>query len=219
MPLFVIFLMLFLPVFVLVMIAATLVTFILPESFASEARIKVSLITAPADAAKSTPASVVMATEIETLLSETLLVKVVEALNLNTEWGRKYLNGEKLKTTESVAIMRGRLEIKPVPNTTIISIRVFSEDRAEAAQIANSLAETYRQAAPVVSPTVSAQLIDRAQPGLRPVRPNKPLNIILGMILGLLLGAGAGGIAAALIAQHRAQRQHAVAPVGLKPIH
>jgi hypothetical protein len=39
------------------------------------------------------------------------------------------------------------------------------------------------------------EILDRAVPGLRPVRPNKPLNItlgvLIGLVLGLLVGAGA----------------------------
>ncbi|HUR44688.1 MAG TPA: polysaccharide biosynthesis tyrosine autokinase, partial [Candidatus Saccharimonadales bacterium] len=34
------------------------------------------------------------------------------------------------------------------------------------------------------------QIIDRAEPGLRPVRPNKILNIALGVIFGLAIGVG-----------------------------
>jgi len=33
-------------------------------------------------------------------------------------------------------------------------------------------------------------IIDRAEPGLRPVRPNKTLNIALGVIVGLIIGVG-----------------------------
>ena len=34
------------------------------------------------------------------------------------------------------------------------------------------------------------EIVDRAVPGLRPVRPNKPLNIALGIIIGLVVGVG-----------------------------
>ncbi len=38
--------------------------------------------------------------------------------------------------------------------------------------------------------TAMVEIVDRAQPGLRPVRPNKPLNIALGIIIGLVVGVG-----------------------------
>jgi capsular exopolysaccharide synthesis family protein len=34
------------------------------------------------------------------------------------------------------------------------------------------------------------EIVDRATPGLRPVRPNKPLNIALGIVIGLVVGVG-----------------------------
>ena len=38
--------------------------------------------------------------------------------------------------------------------------------------------------------TMMVEIVDTAQPGLRPVRPNKPLNIALGIIIGLVVGVG-----------------------------
>jgi uncharacterized protein involved in exopolysaccharide biosynthesis len=40
------------------------------------------------------------------------------------------------------------------------------------------------------------EIIDRAQPALRPMRPNKALNLVIGAIGGTLLGAMAGGAVA-----------------------
>jgi hypothetical protein len=38
--------------------------------------------------------------------------------------------------------------------------------------------------------TTMVEIVDQAQPGIRPVRPNKPLNIALGIIIGLVVGVG-----------------------------
>ncbi len=38
--------------------------------------------------------------------------------------------------------------------------------------------------------TMMVEIVDKAVPGLRPVRPNKPLNIALGIIIGLVVGVG-----------------------------
>src|SRR5262249_2184829 len=64
--------------------------------------------------------------------------------NLNEVWGKKYADGSKLKTTESLAILKARLDLRPVRNTSVIEIRAYSEDRDEAARIANAVAEAYR---------------------------------------------------------------------------
>src|SRR5437762_4530007 len=81
-----------LAVFLLVVITATLVTFILPESFASTARIKVEHdqsdiqgITSPGIMAGYDPYFI--QTEFELIQSEVILGKVIDDLNLNVEWG------------------------------------------------------------------------------------------------------------------------------------
>ena len=38
--------------------------------------------------------------------------------------------------------------------------------------------------------SMMVEIVDTAKPGLRPVRPNKPLNIALGIIIGLVVGVG-----------------------------
>lgn len=137
----------FLTVFLLIVITATLITFILPESYSSVARIKVER-----NAADPGPAAQLGAydpyfiqTEFEVMQSEVILGKVVDLLDLNTVWGRKYYrNGEKLKTSETLLFLKGRLALRPVRNTSLMEIRVYSEDKDEAARIANAVADVYK---------------------------------------------------------------------------
>src|ERR1044072_2200415 len=84
-----------LAVFLLVVITATLVTFILPESFSSTARIKVERdqsdiqgLTERVFAGNYDPYFI--QTEFEVIQSELILGKVVKDLDLNKEWGKKY---------------------------------------------------------------------------------------------------------------------------------
>ncbi len=73
-----------------------------------------------------------------------VLSNVIAALNLNKTWGDKYFNGETLKTTETMEILKQRMQLEPVKNTKLISITVYSDDKNEAAQLANAIAEAYR---------------------------------------------------------------------------
>lgn len=139
-------------VFLLVVITATLVTFILPESFASTAQIKVDRD--KADIQELTSGGTMrfnpydpyfIQTEFEIIQSETILGKVIEARNLNEVWGKKYFDGTKLKPSETLAMLRNRLNLRPVRNTTLIDIQVFSENAQEAADLANQIAEAYQQ--------------------------------------------------------------------------
>ena len=138
-----------LAVFLLVVITATLVTFILPESFSSTARIKIerdqSDIVDMAGRGGMMPYDpYFIQTEFELIQSEAILGKVISDLDLNREWGKKYANGDPLKTSETMALLKSRMDLRPVRNTSLIEIRVFSEKPEEAAKIANAIAEAYR---------------------------------------------------------------------------
>jgi capsular exopolysaccharide synthesis family protein len=138
-----------LAVFLLVVITATLVTFILPESFSSTARIKIehdqSDVSGMAErGGLATYDPYFIQTEFELIQSEAILGKVVDDLDLNKEWGKKYANGERLKTSETIALLKSRIDLRPVRNTSLIEIRVFSEKADEAAKIANVVAEAYK---------------------------------------------------------------------------
>src|SRR5881398_1162687 len=83
-----------LAVFLLVVITATLVTFILPESYSSTARIKVERDQSDITFTDPTMRGFgydpfFIQTEFETILSERVLGKVVADLHLDTEWGKK----------------------------------------------------------------------------------------------------------------------------------
>jgi hypothetical protein len=82
-------------------------------------------------------------TEFEAIQSDIILGTVVQSLNLNTEWGRKCGGGE-LKTPETVRLLKRSLKLRRVRCTSFIEIQIISEDPSEAAQIANAIAETYR---------------------------------------------------------------------------
>jgi len=139
-----------LAVFLLVVITATLVTFILPESYASVARIRVDRDVSDITGLTERPYGGIgydpyfIQTEFEAIQSQVVLGKVIELLDLNTVWGRKYQGGEKLKTTETIGLLKSRLSLRPVRNTSFIEIRVYSDDKQEAADLANAIAEAYR---------------------------------------------------------------------------
>jgi len=139
-----------LSVFLLVLITATLVTFVLPQSYFSSTRIKVDRETSDIGEFGSSSMRGVydpyfIQTEFETIRSEVVLGKVIEALDLNRVWGIKYNNKQLLKTTDTLEILRRRLDLRPVRNTMFIEIGVYSEKAEEAARIANEVAVAYKQ--------------------------------------------------------------------------
>jgi polysaccharide biosynthesis transport protein len=138
-------------VFLITAIVATAVTFLLPESYASTARIRIEPdIVADVSSMGGGQTTYspydpyFIQTEFEIIQDRVVLGKVIEALNLNVEWGKKYNGGENLKTPETIEFLRKRINLMPVRNTKLIGITVYSEDRIEAARIANAIADAYR---------------------------------------------------------------------------
>ena len=145
---------------------ATLVTFFLPEYFVSTTRIKIGSdqpdIRSLFEQTSGTNVvdSVFLQTELETILSEVILNRVIDDFHLNDVWGRKYFEGGKLKTSESLALLRGRLDIRPVRNTSLLDIRAYSENPNEARDIANGVVKAYHQ-------WRSTQLMERVRNSLK----------------------------------------------------
>jgi polysaccharide biosynthesis transport protein len=137
-----------LAVFLLVVLTATLVTFILPKSYASTARIKIERDISDIQEMGGQPMfrgydPYFIQTEFELIQSEKILTNVIADLNLNEVWGKKFGQGDRLKTTETMLLLKGRIDLRPVRNASLIEIRVYSEDNNEAARIANAIADAY----------------------------------------------------------------------------
>jgi capsular polysaccharide biosynthesis protein len=199
----IVFVAVFAAVFGITLIIATAVTFILPESYASTARILVENDEINQPAGHGTYDPYFIQTTIEIIKSPTVLNPVIEKLNLNQTWGKKYFNGEMLKSTETTEILKQRLQLSPVRNTRLIAITVYSDDRQEAAYIANAIAGAYRdyRIASYTGPKslpqpVLVQITDPAEPGYAPVKPNKTLNIAIGAVFGMFLALVAGTLSA-----------------------
>ena len=135
---------------ILAVFLLVVITFILPESFSSSTRIKIerdqSDISGLQDRGMlASYDPYFIQTEFELIQSEVILGKVIDDLDLNREWGKKYAGGERLKTPETFTLLKNRIDLRPVRNTSLIEIRVFGEKADEAAKIANSIADVYKK--------------------------------------------------------------------------
>jgi succinoglycan biosynthesis transport protein ExoP len=138
-------------VFLITAIIATAVTFILPESYSSTARIQVEQSGNVISTMDNSPTvqstgfdPYFIQTTFEVMQSEVVLTNVIASLDLNNKWGKKYNNGDTLKTSETMTILKGNMVLNPVKNTKLIAITVYSDDPKEAAVIANAMADSYR---------------------------------------------------------------------------
>jgi polysaccharide biosynthesis transport protein len=136
-------------VFLLVVITTTVVTYLLPETFMSSTRIKVEKEAADVPllgsiVSSGPPDPFFLQTEFEVIQSKTNLYTVIDQLDLNTRWSPEYLSQGTLKSQETFEILRNKIDVRQYRNTTMIEIRVYSRNKAEASEIANKIAEVYR---------------------------------------------------------------------------
>jgi len=122
-----------------------------------------------------------------------------------------------LNRNDVVELLRRRLEISivkprygaPVNLTDNVPFRIccYSDNPEEAAKIANAVVDGYRAFWQEEHRQVNAVPIERrvtvldpAVPAYRPVRPNRPLNLILGAFAGVLIGVVVAPLLLGLVA-------------------
>ncbi|MEO6181745.1 MAG: Wzz/FepE/Etk N-terminal domain-containing protein, partial [Verrucomicrobiota bacterium] len=137
-------------VFLLVVITTTAVTFLLPKTFASMARIKVEKDNPAVSGIEKTPTynpfdPFWLGTEFEVIQSSSVLNEVIKKLELNEKWAKRMGRPGKLKTEQTYAILKRQINVKQSRNTSLIEIWVYSEDMEEASEIANTIAAVYRE--------------------------------------------------------------------------
>lgn len=133
-------------VFLLVLITTAVVTFVLPHSYHSSARIRVDRDRSDIDLHQQMMPLMYdphfIQTEFESIRSEVVLSRVIDALNLNVAWAGKF-GADRLSPRDTIRILRGRLALRPIRNTMFIEVGARSETPEEAAEIANAVAEAY----------------------------------------------------------------------------
>jgi len=138
-----------LAVFLLVTITTTVVTFILPKTYASTVRMKVEKDTPDVAGISGERISLGfdpywIQTEFEKIQSKSIIYPVITNLNLNHRWAEKFKEETDLRTDLTYELMKGKIDVRQARNTALIEIRAMSDDNKEAAEIANAIAEEYR---------------------------------------------------------------------------
>jgi polysaccharide biosynthesis transport protein len=138
-------------VFLITTLIATFVTFLMRPSYSSTTQVRIEPNTiSDVPTISDGSGSYVpydpyfMETEQKAILGQDVLTRVVDRLHLNEVWGKAYNAGTPFRTSETLDILRGRIGLAPERNTKIIDISVSSDDKDEAAVIANTLAEEYK---------------------------------------------------------------------------
>jgi uncharacterized protein involved in exopolysaccharide biosynthesis len=140
-----------LAVFLLVVITATVVTLMYPESFVGTAQITVEQEHPDIPSMEGGPPAgqgydpYFLQTEFKVIQSHAVLSNVIAALDLKNTWGKKYNSPQPLKDSDCETLILRNLELQPIRNTKVIEIKAYSESAEEAAKMANQIADSYRQ--------------------------------------------------------------------------
>jgi len=137
-----------LAVFLLVSLTTTLVTLILPEAYSSTVRIQVEKDISDVPGIDDRHPSFSsydpfwVETEFQKIQSKPVLYRVIDRLDLVKKWSVKYKD---LTKEYAFLLLKGMTRVNQARNTSLIEIQVTSEDKTEAATLANAIAETYAE--------------------------------------------------------------------------
>jgi hypothetical protein len=129
------------------MLAAGLYQALTPALYEAAARVRAEEYTRAPDSVPGNPAHepFFSPSQFEVLQSAAVLSNTVETLHLNRDWSGREAGGRTLDNPELVALLRQRLNLRRVPGTSLIEIRITSERPGEAARIANAVADAYHE--------------------------------------------------------------------------
>ncbi|MCM3511389.1 YveK family protein [Carnobacterium inhibens] len=94
--------------------------------------------------------------------------------------------GTNLTTTE----LSDKIEITTQENSQVFSLTVTDESPYEAAEIANSVADTFQNEIGKIMNVDNVTIISEAAPNTNQISPNNVLNLMIGLLVSLMLGIG-----------------------------
>jgi capsular polysaccharide biosynthesis protein len=131
----------------LLVTAVGLLSLTRPQEYQSRARIKLPVKEAEGPEAHKlslVPGCDLVECEFELIQSEAILSRVVDVLDLNSKWGKRFATSKKLRISdEIIPLLRQQTKLRAVPNSGIVEICFIGDDPQEAARIANTIAEVY----------------------------------------------------------------------------
>jgi polysaccharide biosynthesis transport protein len=139
-----------LAVFLLVSLTTTVVTYLLKPGYRSKVIISIEqdlvdvdpkggslMLRPPVD-------PFFIQTEFQRIQSKPVLYRVIDELNLMEQWGRKYNRPGGINRETVYQMLKGSVRAEQVHNTSLIEISGYSDDKDEAANLANKVAEVYK---------------------------------------------------------------------------
>jgi polysaccharide biosynthesis transport protein len=128
--------------FLLILISAGVITYLLPKQYLGKVVLEVKSQAADVNVfdqgSSAYQSHYFLDTQFEIIRSKETLYGVIDELGLVQRWG---LNAR----ADAYNVLRSRIEANPVRGTELIEVEVYSPDYREAADIANAVAEKYKE--------------------------------------------------------------------------
>ena len=138
-----------LAVFLLVSLTTTVVTYLLKPGYRSKAIISIEqdlvdvdpkggslMLRPPVD-------PFFIQTEFQRIQSKPVLYRVIDELNLVEQWSRKF--GHPVSKESTYNTLKAAVRVDQIHNTSLIEIQGYSDDKDEAASLANKVADIYKE--------------------------------------------------------------------------
>jgi succinoglycan biosynthesis transport protein ExoP len=140
-----------LAVFLLVSLTTTVVTYLLKPGYRSKAIISIEqdlvdvdprggnlMLRPPVD-------PFFIQTEFQRIQSKPVLYRVIDDLNLTEQWGRKFDRPGGITKEIAYQMLKGSVRVSQIHNTSLIEIQGYSDDKDEAANLAQKVADVYKE--------------------------------------------------------------------------
>jgi len=127
-------------------------------------------------------------TEVERIHAKVVLYQVITNLDLQRKWGEQFKQEGPLPIDKAYQYLSKQMNVRQSGNTSLIDISVQSYASAEAATLANRIAEVYRDTRRADGSAV--QIVGSAQPP--PKGQRSGASSALALFLAGLAGLGAG---------------------------
>lgn len=154
--------------FIVVVLAATFLTYLFPKQYKSVVRMEVRKDSASditglgLRQVENSYDPYFILTQFERLQSSDVLYPVIDEMKLDKIWSAR-MGGKPLTRQLAKSLLRRSIRLNQVRNTSIIEVEVYSKDKQEAADIANYIANTYKT-------NRDAQRIEMANRGIEKLR-------------------------------------------------
>ena len=137
-----------LAVFLLVALTTTVVTYFLPPTYSSKVTMSIEPDMPDVDAQgrfvfRPTADPFFIQTEFQRIQSKPVLTNVVEELQLRTEWQKKYKLPTPLDPDRAYGLLKGMIRVNQQQHSSLVEIHAFSDNKDEAAVLANKVADVY----------------------------------------------------------------------------